>query len=98
MIILRKTNEAHGTVPSAVLRSVKEREDIHSAKIPAKIAASWNVEGGIAGGQTRGVRKVGFKVCCVSRAFFTILLLNWHHTFDSRNSIFLYRSMTPSPT
>jgi len=94
-VILLRTNEAYGTVANAVLRSVKEREDIHSAKIPAKIVASWNVEGGIAGGQTRGVRKVGFKVCCVSRA---ILLLNWHHTFDSRNSTFLYRSMTSSPT
>jgi len=65
VIILRRTNEAHGTVASAVLRSVKEREDIHSAKIPAKIAASWNVEGGIAGGQTRSAQKVGFKVCCI---------------------------------
>jgi len=49
------------TVANAVLRSVKEREDIHSAKTPAKIAASWNVEGVIAGGQTRGVRKVGLR-------------------------------------
>jgi len=69
-----RPNEARGTVASVDPRSVKEREGTRSAEMPAKIAASWNVGGGIVGDRTRSARKVGFEICCIS---FIVLLLIW---------------------
>jgi len=69
-----RPNEARGTVANVDPRSVKEREGTRSAEMPAKIAASRNVGGGIVGDRTRSAQKVGFEICCIS---FIVLLSTW---------------------
>ena len=71
----------------------KEREGTRSAEMPAKIAASRNVGGGIVGDRTRSAQKVGFEICCIS---FIVLLSTWFSpAFDLLYVIvILYDSMT----
>lgn len=88
-----RPNEARGTVANVDPRNVKEREGTRSAEMPAKIAASRNVGGGIVGDRTRSAQKVGFEICCIS---FIVLLSTWFSpAFDLLYVIvILYDSMT----
>lgn len=59
VVIHHRAREAQDIAVNVVHRIVKAKEGGRFVRILVRIVGSWIVEGGIVGGQTRSVRRVG---------------------------------------